>query len=293
MKPTFKIALVIKQGSNVSEELHKYEVLEFPGGEVHVKVDPMMTRNINSEVDSYEIIIVGLPKKSSDIMELVLLKNALDNLFLQIEHVKLPIFTLALDYLPYARQDRVANKGEENGVKVIADILNLMNFHKVLIQDPHSHVPLAVIKNVKACYPRDDVLKLMKWELKADDSIGLIIPDNGATHRVLDNFGSMFKTIVQFTKERNPETGKLTNTKSYELQENYEDVEDFYIIDDICDGGRTFIEIAKVFRAKYKGKAKLHLIVTNGIFSKGKEVLYEYFDSVQAVFDWTKEDNER
>jgi ribose-phosphate pyrophosphokinase len=46
---------------------------------------------------------------------------------------------------------------------------------------------------------------------------------------------------------------------------------DFLIVDDICDGGRTFIELAKVLRPLTSGQVKLY--VTHGIFSAGFEAL--------------------
>jgi ribose-phosphate pyrophosphokinase len=45
------------------------------------------------------------------------------------------------------------------------------------------------------------------------------------------------------------------------------------IVDDICDGGRTFIELAKVLKSN---KVKnITLFVTHGIFSKGVDALFE------------------
>ena len=39
-------------------------------------------------------------------------------------------------------------------------------------------------------------------------------------------------------------------------------------MDDICDGGRTFIELAKAIRAS-RPTAEVYLVVTHGIFSNG------------------------
>lgn len=45
------------------------------------------------------------------------------------------------------------------------------------------------------------------------------------------------------------------------------------IVDDICDGGRTFIEAAKLLQ-RLEPK-EIHLYVSHGIFSKGLKVLTE------------------
>jgi len=45
-------------------------------------------------------------------------------------------------------------------------------------------------------------------------------------------------------------------------------------VDDICDGGRTFIESAGLLREAYP-EADIHLYVSHGIFSKGTDVLFD------------------
>jgi len=49
-------------------------------------------------------------------------------------------------------------------------------------------------------------------------------------------------------------------------------------VDDICDGGGTFLGLATALKEKNAGK--LSLIVSHGIFSKGFEELNKSFDTV-------------
>ena len=63
---------------------------------------------------------------------------------------------------------------------------------------------------------------------------------------------------------------------------------DVVIVDDICDGGATFINIAKEVKNQYKNvdkhcQGKIYLIVTHGIFSKGFKELSKYFDGVYCT----------
>ncbi len=53
------------------------------------------------------------------------------------------------------------------------------------------------------------------------------------------------------------------------------------IVDDICDGGRTFIELAKTL--KEGGAQRVVLYVTHGIFSKGIYPLEKYIDEVYTT----------
>jgi ribose-phosphate pyrophosphokinase len=64
--------------------------------------------------------------------------------------------------------------------------------------------------------------------------------------------------------------------------------EDFFIFDDICDGGRTFIEIAKVIKSHVwpsdeKFQGKIYLVVTHGIFSAGLLELSKWFECVYTT----------
>ena len=62
-------------------------------------------------------------------------------------------------------------------------------------------------------------------------------------------------------------------------------------VDDICDGGRTFIELGKVLRAK--GASKLVLSVTHGIFSRGPALVFEMFDAIYTTDSIRNSDNEK
>ena len=65
-------------------------------------------------------------------------------------------------------------------------------------------------------------------------------------------------------------TGNITKTTV--LHDDFGG-KDCVIVDDICDGGRTFIELAKVL--KERGAGKIGLFVTHGIFSQGVGVLFD------------------
>jgi ribose-phosphate pyrophosphokinase len=57
----------------------------------------------------------------------------------------------------------------------------------------------------------------------------------------------------------------------------------YVIADDICDGGRTFIELAKELRGM--GAQIVHLYVTHGFFTKGRDVFAGIIDNAYAVND--------
>ena len=111
----------------------------------------------------------------------------------------------------------------------------------------------------------------------------LISPDAGALKKIynLQTFVGQNRcdNIRIGMKHRDTETGQITGTSVDGQPLRTIGV----VVDDICDGGRTFIELAKTIRKDY---AKLILCVTHGIFSKGLEPLFEWYDEVHTTNSW-------
>ena len=57
--------------------------------------------------------------------------------------------------------------------------------------------------------------------------------------------------------------------------------DDCVIVDDICDGRRTFIGIAQELKKKNAGD--IYLCVTHGIFSYGFDELKKYFKKIYCT----------
>lgn len=235
----------------------------FSGGEVQVK----------TQYASSAFIVAHL-KNSDDIMALLMAVNALrsSDPFCKIY--------LEMPYVPYARQDRVCDKGEALGAKVFCNLINSMSLERVAISDPHSDVVSALLNNV---HVRDQYVFLQ--ELVAHSGLiikntVLVSPDAGANKKTLKCAKELgFKEVVRADKIRDVTTGQITGTVAY--TEHVGD-KDFLIVDDICDGGMTFIELAKVLRTKTNGNIKL--FVTHGIFSKGLGVFDGLIDEVYTAY---------
>ena len=191
-------------------------------------------------------------------------------------------------YIPYCiggRSDRKFQNGGINYIKqVIAPIINSQNFDAVQIMDPHSDVLEACINN----FVKVDNYKLIKFGLEkidnkdgAQDRICLVSPDAGAYKKVFDvaqKFG--IEKIITATKVREIKTGKILHTEVPTLDQHNN--LKYVIVDDICDGGRTFIELSKAIRGS-RPTAEVYLIVTHGIFSAGFDLLSEYFNGIYTT----------
>ena len=200
-------------------------------------------------------------------------------------------------YVPYflgARSDRKFVDGGVNYLKqVICPIINSQNYSKVVTLDPHSDVLEACLNN----YEKVNNINLVKWALSdidnkngAQDRTMIVSPDAGAFKKIYD-VAKVFriKNVVTAAKVRDIVSGNIVKTELPQV--NLDGIEQVVIFDDICDGGRTFIELAKVI--KEQTDKSIYLVVTHGIFSAGLLELSKYLkgiyctNSVKEIIDFT------
>ena len=192
-------------------------------------------------------------------------------------------------FIPYflgARSDRKFEKGGSNYIKdVIAPIINLQGYSNVQVLDPHSDVIEACINN----FNKTDNLQFTKMCIRdilgdnlTKNDITIISPDAGALKKIYDiaAFNYNIEDVVVATKHRDIKTGKILST-NVPLEDKHSK-KTFVIFDDICDGGRTFVEIAKVVKEKYP-ENNIFLFVTHGIFSNSFLELSKYFTRVYST----------
>jgi ribose-phosphate pyrophosphokinase len=237
----------------------QYSSFIFSGGEPHIKI----------ECDLSEINEVTITTRITSFNDFGLLICSIDAL----KRLNVGRIKLFLPYFPGARQDRLMIPGEPLTVKVYADILNNLGLCQITVFDPHSEVTPAVINNCKVVSNHTFVEEVIK-RIKKD--VILVSPDGGALkkiYKVSEFLGGIY--VVECSKSRNVKNGKLEGFKVYE-----EDLEgkDCLIVDDICDGGGTFIGLAKELKNKNAGS--LYLAVSHGIFSKGLEELGNYYTKI-------------
>lgn len=171
-------------------------------------------------------------------------------------HIK----TLVLPYIPGARQDRVNPTGDVLcTLGMVGEMIRGCAFDRVIAADPHSHASHIWIDELVA-YPLIDIYAHL-W--KGYD--GVIAPDKGGRLRATIAAGVLGKPIVYADKTRDVSTGALTG-----FAVDVEAGKHYVVVDDICDGGGTFIGLLEKITEQ---GAYADLFVTHGIFSKGVETL--------------------
>jgi ribose-phosphate pyrophosphokinase len=191
---------------------------------------------------------------------------------------------LICPYLPYARQDRVANHGEALSVAVMTEIINGLEFESVEVWDVHSDVSLALLNRVSNITPDHWLKRLdLNW-----NNFVLVSPDAGSRKKV-QRLSKLFNVpVIYADKTRDTQTGEINGTVVHLDQvvdiHGVTGYKNYLIVDDICDGGRTFIDLAKELRKFTFGEIRLY--VTHGIFSKGLDVFNDIIDKIYCPNSW-------
>lgn len=260
-----------------------YEINKFPDGQQQVI--------IKSNYNNFSYLTISSRLNNfKDLELLICVTKSLNNLGIKDISVEIP-------YCLGSRSDRKFCKGDNNYLKdVICPIINSLNFTSVAVTDPHSDVLEACLNN----YNKIPNTELVMWSLtdlygfKGNLNTGyiLISSDAGANKKIYSLAEHILYSgdIITCSKHRDAD-GKIIKTEVpyFDLSK------DVIIVDDICDGGRTFIEIGKTIKERQEnferqtpretGKVpgKLYLIVTHGIFSKGYDELNRYFDHIYCT----------
>ena len=241
----------------------KHKKIQFPSGEIGVDI----MGEICLDISKIKIVadISGTP---DEIVELFLVIDAVKNIHKN-------RITLELPYIPFGRQDRHTTKTSAFSLKVFADIINGFALDEVKTLTPHSNVSELLINNLKVEEPLQELATFIKHNSLCRDAV-IVAPDAGAEKRAYVMAAAVgIKDVYVCSKRRNAVTGEIVCMVAPVIPSGC----NIIVVDDICDGGTTFIELEKVLP---RDRKSLSLFVSHGIFSKGMGVLHKY-DFVHAV----------
>lgn len=222
---------------------------KFPCGEVGVDVSNAIISDcvIN---DFYHVVMEY--ENDSDIMALC---QVVDALRVQSPSIGIKLY---MPYLPYSRQDRRCKPGEGHALKVFANIINSLNLAEVRTDDAHSYVAEAVFNNFRNVPQEECARCLPIFDF-------LIAPDDGASKKIYKHTQVKLGAKVIVAAKTRDSMGKVSYSNSLPDGHLIEG-KDVCIVDDLCDGGATFIQLSNVLE-QYK-PANISLYVTHGMFTK-------------------------
>lgn len=180
---------------------------------------------------------------------------------------RIEVAELFIPYLPYARQDKSISNEHTFAKRVFLDMLFADKVSKVSTLDVHSNDDV-VYSYTPAAYIAQAIA-----EFKPNV---LVFPDTSAFKRYAGLADLRQFEVIVLEKVRNQATGQISaltldtdNTSANMVNANQDVEHSMLIIDDICDGGATFINAALFLHTHYRCRVALY--VTHGIFSKGFE----------------------
>lgn len=237
-------------GEIINSALHEFT---FPAGEKHIK------QAEGRPLQPVEFAIFQPTPESihNDLFSLAMWANTVHNS--RALDGNIPKSVLIMPYVPGARADR----GVPFGLEIYAEFINTSQIDQIIIFDPHSQVAPRLLhgyENLTVKYSHElFALPHMNAVLHGYD--GIIAPDKGAVLRATNMAELAGLPVFTAEKTRDFETGKLTGFKLDGLSKHGT----YLIVDDICDGGGTFLGLAEAVGLDY---GQLDLYVSHGVFSK-------------------------
>jgi ribose-phosphate pyrophosphokinase len=255
-----------------------FEAFNFPAGEAHIK----LKEGLHETLGEYEYFIADVRGYNpQDLFHLAMWSDLLRTY--ANDHGATVDLRLIMPYLPGARADR----GTPFGAQVYADFINDLDLNKLIVLDPHSPVMVEELERWVPGYvtefPFERIIKHEIQDATSDSKpqpyIGVIAPDKGAHNRAARAAKVMGVPVYTAGKTRDFETGKLTG---FHMEDELPTTGRFLIVDDICDGGGTFIGLAEAI-AKTNPHIGIDLWVTHGIFSNGFDKLEDTFETIHTT----------
>ncbi len=261
-----------KKFLDINAIVDKYNLrVDFPAGEVGFELSERIMELLSSNLNWKFNISLG-KDLCSDVMFISMLVR-------RVGRTAIPIcysINLFLPYLPFSKDDKQYDHGLDHLMDMIKPYCNVYTLGNYCDND-----------FIRPMYIKVDPHDYAYLSLNAGyDLVALADKSASRTCQFLSACGFDFIETtpkIQALKDRDPSTGKLSNFRftdeSYDAIYNLPAKEETYkvlVVDDICDGGGTFIPIVNNLREAFSEideKADVDLYVTHGIFSKGTSSL--------------------
>ena len=214
-----------------------------------------------------------------DISILIMCKKYLDDTYNN------PKVILVMKYVSYSRMDRKIN-GYMFSLKYFCQLINDLNFHRIIVLDTHSNVTTALLDR---CMEMNIQYYIDKIFIKENVDY-VFYPDAGSMKRYSEIL-KLPDNITYFygNKKRNLQTGEIIN---YEIVDcpNIQN-KNILIIDDLCAYGGTF-QLASE-KLKEQGANNIYLYIShceNSVY-KGKLIksglISKIFTTDSILSDWS------
>jgi ribose-phosphate pyrophosphokinase len=227
-----------------------FQITRYPAGEVHVQ----------ATAEPREQVIEVANCRTADDLFAVAMAARIDGF---------EDSTFFIPHMPFARHDHRRDRADGYPIEVVDHLLKGI---RILTADPHSDVT----GNLWPHIPQSTVVDF--WRADFGDSI-YVIPDAGAAKKAF-SWLRPEDDFIQCLKRRDRATGKLSGFQVLDQEIDLEPERPLVIVDDLCDGGGTFMGLASELR-RHGWRGPLTLSVTHGLFQPDRfSALVDVFDKV-------------
>lgn len=244
-----------------NEEIEIVNPLVFPDQTSQVFRVKAITKNYRNVVSSE---IIWQFENEAEFMHVAQLSDLLDSY----TGDPRPLKILNIPFLPYGRQDKAISNNSTFAQRTFTKMIDSLNFDRVITFDCHG---VCTIKNLIKLSANETIKKVFEDNKYDVYCYG----DGSACKRYLH------EPSINGVKVRNQQTG---NIEEYYLVTEYEnklgnnvgvDPKDkrILIVDDILDGGATFIQLMSLLKEHNVGEVGLY--TSHAIASKGYDHLKE------------------
>lgn len=257
----------------------KYDLINFPDGQTSIEIKEV----IDQKKEYYLITRLSTPKD-------FFLLGSIADIFERYEKE----LNIVITYLSTARSDRLFTTNRPVDLKVVVKILEgmLKSYHKIVFIDIHNFDAVLKYSNrsnspiYRNCslYYHNEILQEVR-----SPNVTLIFPDKGALRNPLSSHSNIKKIVME--KVRLVMTGEIVSLKIADgYDQNLDPNSEYIIIDDLCDGGSTFVRIANFLKDNNidpKEKCKLivpHMVQYNGI--KRMSDTFKEVITTNSFFNW-------
>ncbi len=236
----------------------KFKIINFKDGEQHFVFEDVID---HKETYCIRMRIVS----ANDLFILMQIGDILNRHLIE--------WQLEITYLMSMRMDRLMSFNESCSLQIVSNIINNLKPQVVNILEPHSSKTTTFINN-SIYLPYTHVGNLL-----IDKNTIMCFPDHGAYQRYLRHYSN--NPYMTFKKVRDLSTGKIKFIEQditlTQIERDFQP-ESILLIDDLCDGGNTFISIAKQLRKIWS--IPINIAVTHVVNEEGLQKLSNTFDKV-------------
>jgi len=245
-----------------------FDFMRYPAGEPHVTIAEWIQKMMREGPENFVGHTTGIIWEAFNYDDLVLMVVAWKTLARRFGQEK----KFIVPYFPFGRHDCRRDEWDSDPLHMALDIVRpMMDANCLITIDPHSNVS-GVIPHVT----QREIVRAWGAHNEASSMDTILIPDAGATKRAeiwVDLFPHC--QVLQAYKHRDVRTGELSGFHIDASDTEIDEINKVLIVDDICDGGGTFLGLAAELPAWAETPT---LLTTHGLYTKGTTELAKVFD---------------